>query len=39
MTLQTVSILRMTLGMTTAVAVCYGMAWPLNFIAPLFAVC
>ena len=38
MTLQTVYILRMTVGLTTAVAVCYGMAWPLNFIAPLFAV-
>ena len=38
MTLQTVSILRMTLGLTTAVAVAYGIAWPLNFIAPLFAV-
>ena len=38
MTLQTVSILRMTLGLTTAVAVSYGIAWPLNFIAPLFAV-
>lgn len=38
MTLQTVYILRLTTGMTTAVAVSYGMAWPLNFIAPLFAV-
>ncbi len=38
MTLQTVYILRMTTGLTTAVAVSYGMAWPLNFIAPLFAV-
>lgn len=38
MTLQTVSILRMTLGLTTAVAVAYGIAWPLNFITPLFAV-
>jgi len=37
MTLQTVSIFRMTTGLTTAVAVAYGMAWPLNFIAPLFA--
>jgi len=38
MTLQSVYILRMTAGLTTAVAVCYGKAWPLNFIAPLFAV-
>lgn len=38
MTLQTVSILRMTAGLTTAVAVSYSMAWPLNFVAPLFAV-
>ena len=38
MTLQTVQILRMTIGLTTAVAVSYGLAWPLNFIAPLFAV-
>lgn len=27
----------MTVGVTTAVAVAYGMAWPLSFIAPLFA--
>ncbi len=38
MTLQSVSILRMTAGLTTAVAVSYGIAWPLYFIAPLFAV-
>ena len=38
MTLQTVSILRLTVGLTTAVAVCYGMALPLGFLAPLFTV-
>ncbi len=37
MSLQTVHILRMTVGLTTAVAFSYGMAWPLSFIAPLFA--
>lgn len=35
--LQTVRILRLTVGTTTAVAVSYGVAWPLYFIAPIFA--
>lgn len=38
MTRRSVSILRMTAGLTTAVAVSYAVAWPLYFIAPLFAV-
>lgn len=33
---QTVRILRMTLGVTTAVALSYGLAWPLYFITPIF---
>lgn len=37
MTLETVSILRMTIGLTSSVAVSYGAAWQLSFIAPLFA--
>ena len=37
MTLQAVYILRMTLGLTTAVAVCYALAWPLDFVGSLFA--
>ncbi len=37
MTLQALYILRMTIGLTTAVAVCYGIAWPLHFVAPIFA--
>ncbi len=37
MTLQTIHIFRMTIGLTTAVAVAYGLVWPLSFIAPLFA--
>jgi hypothetical protein len=37
MTMQAVCVLRMTLGLTTAVAVSYGLAWPLNFVGPLFA--
>ncbi len=37
MTLQSVSILRLTAGLTTVVAVSYGFAWPLNFVAPIFA--
>ena len=36
MTLQNIQILRLTAGVTTAVAVAYGMAWPLSFITPLF---
>ncbi len=37
MTLQSVLILRMTLGVTTAIGFCYAIAWPLYFVAPLFA--
>ena len=37
MTLQSVSILRLTVGLTAAVALSYGAAWPLYFIAPIFA--
>ncbi len=37
MTLQTVQTLRLTLGVWTAIAVSYGVAWQLSFITPLFA--
>ncbi len=37
MTLQNVYILRMTAGLTTTVAVSYGMTWPLYFVGPIFA--
>ncbi len=36
MTLQNVRILRMTIGVTVAVAVSYGVAWPLFFVSPIF---
>lgn len=29
---------RLTLGVTTSVAVAYGIAWPLSFLTPIFAV-
>ncbi len=34
---QSTAILRLTLGLTTTVAVSYGVGWALNFIAPIFA--
>ena len=34
---QQISLLRLTLGVGTTVAVSYGMGWTLNFIAPIFA--
>lgn len=37
MTLQNIRILRMTVGTTVAVALSYGIAWPLYFITPIFA--
>jgi len=37
MTLQTVQTLRLAFGVWAAIAVAYGMAWQLSFIAPLFA--
>lgn len=37
MTLQAVKTLRLAFGVWAAIAVAYGMAWPLSFIAPLFA--
>jgi hypothetical protein len=37
MTNQQLSILRLTLGLGTTVAVSYGVGWTLNFIAPIFA--
>jgi len=36
MTLQTVKILRLTLGAWTSIAVSYGVAWQLYFVAPIF---
>lgn len=36
MSLQTVMILRMAFGVWTTIAVAYGMAWQLSFMAPLF---
>ena len=38
MTLANVRALRITLGTTLAIAVAYGVAWPLSFMMPLFAV-
>ena len=38
MTIAQVRALRITVGTTAAVALGYGMAWPLHFIMPLFAV-
>jgi len=37
MNLQAVRIIRISLGVTAAVAASYAMAWPLYYIAPLFA--
>ncbi len=37
MTLQTVQTLRLAFGVWAAIAVAYGVAWQLSFIAPLFA--
>ena len=37
MTLQAVQTLRMAFGVWTTIAIAYGMAWPLSFMAPLFA--
>ncbi len=37
MTLQALRIARITVGVTAAVAVSYGCAWPLFFITPIFA--
>lgn len=37
MTLQTVLTFRLAFGVWAAIAVAYGMAWQLSFIAPLFA--
>ncbi len=37
MTLQTVQTLRLAFGVWATVAVAYGVAWQLSFIAPLFA--
>ena len=37
MTLQTVAILRMTVGLTAAIGIFYAIAWPFYFIGPLFA--
>ena len=37
MTLQTVQTLRLAFGVWAAIAVAYGAAWQLSFIAPLFA--
>lgn len=36
MTLQALRIARLTLGVTAAVAVSYGYAWALSFVAPIF---
>jgi len=36
MTLQTVKILRLTLGAWISIAVSYGVAWQLYFVAPIF---
>lgn len=38
MTLANVRALRISLGTTLAIAVAYGLAWPLSFMMPLFAV-
>ncbi|NWK55832.1 DUF2955 domain-containing protein [Verrucomicrobiaceae bacterium N1E253] len=38
MTLANVRALRISLGATLAVAVAYGVAWPLSYIMPIFAV-
>ncbi len=37
MTLQTVQTFRMASGVWAAIAIAYGVAWPLSFMAPLFA--
>jgi hypothetical protein len=37
MTLQSIRTLRLAFGASSAVAVAYGMAWPLNMITPIFA--
>jgi hypothetical protein len=37
MTLQNLRIVRLTLGVTAAVGVSYGIAWPLSYLAPVFA--
>ncbi|WP_319549034.1 DUF2955 domain-containing protein [Desulfogranum marinum] len=37
MNVTTVKIVRMTAGLTAAVAVSYGIAWPLSFVTPIFA--
>jgi len=37
MTLQTVQTLRLAFGVWAAIAVAFGMAWQLSFLAPLFA--
>lgn len=37
MNVQAVKIVRMTVGLTATVAVSYGIAWPLYFVAPIFA--
>ncbi len=36
MNVTTVKIVRMTAGLTAAVAVSYGIAWPLSFVTPIF---
>lgn len=38
MNLQTLRTGRLALGVTTAVAVSYGVSWPLSYMAPLFTV-
>lgn len=38
MTLANVRALRISLGATTAIAIAYGVAWPLSFMVPLFVV-
>ena len=37
MNVTTVKIVRMTVGLTVAVAVSYGIGWPLSFVTPIFA--
>ena len=36
MTLANVRALRLSIGVTTSVALCYGVNWPLAYMAPLF---
>ena len=38
MTLQTLRIFRLALGITTVVAISYGVGWPLSYLAPILCV-